>query len=80
MIISDNGTGEKGNGTHQSEVTEKYNKNLFRTWFITASYLVSKRFHIEGISIAKDMKQSLTNTQHSTVLLSPKGKSRIELY
>lgn len=80
MIISDNGTGEKDNGTNQSEVTEKYNTNLFRTWFITVFYLISKSFHSEGISIAKDKKQSLTNKQHSTVMLIPKEKSRIELY
>lgn len=80
MIISDNGTGEKGNGTNQSEVTEQYNENSFRTWFITALYLISKRFHIEGISIANDMKQSVTNKQHCTAFLFSKGKSRIELY
>lgn len=77
VLISDNGTGEKGNGTSRSKETEQYNENSFRVWFVTT--IISKMFHTEGISIANDMKQPLKDKQGCTAFVITKGKTGIEL-
>lgn len=47
------------------------NENSFGTRFITA--VISKRFHIDGISIANDMKQPLKYKQCCAALVITKG-------